>query len=285
MPKRKKLSDLYRRGKPLTVTDDDGDFVELYLRKPSDTQFDTILRRSNAARARYAKMGEDPESEEYESVYGTLLDFDHKLIVTLAMAEAYGKAKLRTESQVEHEDEWAEEGYLQSLVDRWNGDEQNRGLRDVWVLDPEDASAEGDEARHIYKELERFQHEVEERFVAVDQEVRENFEGRDFGVLMDLAVQELLKRNSNDAFAREFEHQQIFYTTRDPDDQSKFYFGTVDEVRDLPKQIFAQLAAECTLLMVDVTEGKDSPPTPDSSEPSEQPETQEVSASSGPPAA
>lgn len=283
MPKRRRLTDIMKVGKTVLFEDPDGD-VEIWMQKPNKVEMDSIYRRANAEKARFLIRAKDHESDEWMEAYAAVLDMeDGDLTLNLAMAPDLGRARARIEAQLEFDEdgEWAKEEYLQSLYDLWNGDEDTKGLREHYALDPEGETEEGAKALEVLGELERFRQQVEAAFAVEREAVEAAWRARSPEDVTEIAVEQYLESVANSVFMNEFSRQQIFYACREPDDHLKKYFGTLDEMDELSDTVRLRLDLEITAFMQDVNEGKDSPATPDGSAPSEPPVTEGTSQDSG----
>lgn len=297
MPKRKRLTDLYKRGKTITIVGPDAenvnDGVEVWIQKPNPTEMESIHRRANAKKALIVKSGEDETSEIFLAAWAESRDFLNKeTLITLALYEDLGSARMRANAEIADEKEWKEEDYLQGLLDLWQGDPEQGdfGLSEVWTSMPEewdesDFSSEEvarmNEAKHVFSELERFDSQVEKALKAEEERLRVDWASRDDEFVVRAAVKELVRQQANQAFVDEYDRQLMYYTVREPDDHKKRYFANMAEIDDLEEGVKDQLKLAMNSLLVDVVEGKDSPVTPTSSDSSESVEEEEVSPDSG----
>lgn len=278
MAKRRRLADLYQVGKTLTF-DDGGGEIEIWLQKPNGVEQEAIFRRANAATLRFVRQGENPESDEFADALDVIAQFDDdETVIRLALSEEFAKIRARIEAQlVAGEDsEWAKDDYYQSVIDAWHGDDDNDGLKKTYALDPEDT-----EALACFNELARFNDAVAEAYDAESVSLIAEARTRPWGEVEAQAAKIYVKSTSNDFFMKEYERQFTYYSLRDPDDHLKRYFGTLAEVDELSDVIRKRLSVEINSIMLEASEGKDSPATPDGSPPSEPVETEETSEASG----
>src|SRR5262249_10119305 len=150
---KRRLSDLYVRGKELSIDDGSGDPVTAWLQKLNEVDRESVLRRANAAKSRHLAFIDDEESDAFQARYGRVREFGERVgLISIIITDDATKARLRVEAQVStDEDTWAKEGYLQGLVDAWAGDDDNPGLAKTVVEDPDDP-----EATRVRNELDRF---------------------------------------------------------------------------------------------------------------------------------
>lgn len=277
--KRRRLADLYVRGKELKVDDGSDDPVVVWIQKLNEVERDSILRRANAAKARHLIECDNETSEVFMSTYGTVRDFlSREKMVELIVSEDVAKARQRLEAQMlADEDGWGKDGKLQGLLDSWTGDDETPGLAAAHAEDENDP-----EALKVKAELDRYDAELTDRVQGEEAKLAREWEDASIDDVARRATRELLKRQADDSFMKEWSRQQIFYCVRDPDDHHKRYFGTVPEVDDLDDQVRAFLDQQCNALFVGPVEGKDSPPNPDSSTSSGTPTEAAASPPSGP---
>lgn len=279
MKKRRRLGDLYIRGKEIKIDDGTGDPVVIWIQKLNEVERDAVLRRSNAAKARYVLECAHEESELFVSTFASVHDYlDHDGMVNVIIAEDVAKARQRLEAQMTSDEEgWGKDDKIKSLLDEWVGTDDEPGLAAAYAEDENDPAA-----LRVKGEIEAYEVELE-RAVKEEQERL----AREYDTAPDLelnrgATREVLKRRAEDVFMKEWLRQQSFYCVREITDHQKRYFGTVAEVDDLHDNVREALERQCNSLFVDLAEGKDSPETPASSTSSEPTPEAEASEPSGP---
>lgn len=283
MPKKRRLTDLYRRGKLVEFDDGEGS-LEVWLQKPNRVEMESIYRRANAAKARFLLNAEAEDSEEFQSAIATVMEVDdQELLMTLALVDEFGRAKAVVEAQLESdpEGEWAKDDKLQSLYDSWQGDEENLGLKAAYAMDPEGETPEGQDAKAVLDELTRFQKQVDEAFKVERERIVKDHEGLPRLDLVRKAARTVIDNEANEKFMAEFLRQQIFYAVREPETRDKRYFATLAEVDLLDDTVTLILQGHINDFMMDVSEGKDSAATTASSQPSESDEKVDPSQPSG----
>jgi hypothetical protein len=266
--KRRRLGDLYVLGKELVVNDGQGESVTVWIHKLNDIDRDAVIRRANAVKARHLIDAGNEDSEVFQSAWGQVREYDDRdALVAVVIADEVVKYRRRVEAELgENEETWGKDNYLQGLVDAWFGDEHNEGLTYTHITHPDDP-----EVVRVMGELNRFSQEVTKRVTdEADRLEREWAEVPD-DKLWNKAAHRLLERRADEVFTKEFERQQMFYAVREPEDHKKRYFGTIDEVDDLPDKIRHQIQWAYNEIIVDPHEAKDSPATQASSSSSEPP--------------
>lgn len=272
MTKRRRLSDLYVRGGPLSVDDGEG-AVDVWISKLNPVDHDTVLRRANAARARFQMVRNDRDSEEYQAAFGAMADLaeaDSNDLVTFLINKNLAEYRASVEAETAAEDEWAEDDYLQGLLDSW------RELRDVWVKDSEDV-----EAKRVYEEIKRFNEIVAKAVDAEAERLRRDWADADVNALVLAATDAFLVREGEDRWMDEYNRAALWKSVRDPKDHRAYYFESRAEVDQLAEPVFRQLLTAFLELTVEPAEGKGSVETPASSTSSEQSAEVGTAASSG----
>lgn len=272
--KRRRLGDLYVRGREVKVDDGQGEPVVVWLQKLNGIDREACIRRSHAAKARFLQDSEDRDGELYQSVYGQVRTMSDRVqLVALIVGEDLAKYRQRVEAQLAADEEgWGKDGYVQGLVDAWIGDDNNPGLAAVKVEDPDDP-----EVKRVSEELDRFDGDVIARVEAERERIEQDWEDAPSDQIWHRVTERLLSGRGEAEFAREYDRQQLFYCVRDPDTHTKRYFATVADLDDLDDVVRAQLLSEYKELMVDPVEGKGSrasQPSSNSSDPSSAEEAQ-----------
>lgn len=254
--KRRRLGDLYVRGKALSVSDGEGEPVKVWLAKLNEVDREASLRRANAAKARFLMDAAHEDSEGFAAAYGEVRDVDDREeLILFVIADELVKSRRAIEAErVGDEESWGKDDYLQGLLDAWNGDDENPGLSKAKEEDPDDPEAE-----RVWLELGRFQDEVQAEIRADTDRRFKDWEDVELEDLRRKAAHKLVELRAADEFIKEFRRQQLFYAVREPNDHRKRYFATVAEIDDLDSELRDHLQNQYEELIVDRTEGKDSP--------------------------
>lgn len=279
MKARRRLSDLYVRGKEVELNDGQGEPVTVWLQKLNSVDRESCLRRANAAKARFMLEADKEDSEIFQAMYiGVREMHDRDGLVSLVIAEDVAKFRQRFESERSVDEEtWGKDAYLQGLIDSWIGDDDNPGLAAAQTQDPDDP-----EAKRVLAEIERFEAEINAEVRTHTEMLQKDWELVDEDTLWRKATHRVLEIRGNESFNREFERQQLYYCTRNPDNHATRYFGTLQEIDDLDENVATALIRHYGVMAVDVVEGKDSPVSRSSSNSSDPSSEAEVSADSGP---
>lgn len=276
MPKRRKLTDLYKVGKEIAIGDDDGK-VSVWLQKLSPVEQETALKRAAAARARLVAAFRDKESEDYLAERGAVEEYGElDVLIELVAVEDLADKRFAIEEKLGAEDEWAKEGYLESLYEAWNGDEETEGLRRAYAEDPEDP-----EALKVFEELSRFDDLVQKEVDLVYEDLKAEWADADLATIQEKACDILIERKASQHFLDEFQKQQLYFAVRETTDHKQRHFSNPDEVLEVDAHVSQQLIEQFDAMSVEVTEGKDSQEVPTSSTSSKQSDPEETGNSSG----
>lgn len=259
---RRRLGDLYVRGKKIEIDDGSGDPVCVWLQKLNEIDREAILRRASAGKARYLIEAEKEDNELFLATLANVRDFvDRDGTIAITIAEEVSRVRQRLEAQMTHDENgWGKDEKIQRLIDAWTGSDDTPGLAAAFAEDENDP-----EALKVKAEIETYEADLDAAVESETERLKLDWESFSDLELARAASREVLKRRANDEFMKEWGRQQIFYCVRDPDDHYKRYFATMAEVDDLHEQVREQLDRHCNTLFVDLAEGKDSPPTSASS--------------------
>jgi hypothetical protein len=278
MKKPRRLSDLYVRGMEVEVDDGQGPPVKVWLAKVNAVDRDSMIRRANAAKARYLIETDNEESDLFAEQYAQVREYeDRDGLVALAISEDLRRFRERTEAEVAaDEDTWGKDDYLQGLVDSWFGTDDQPGFAAVIAEDPNDP-----EALRVKAEIDRFGDQVQKLVDAEIERLKAEWEDVPDEQLWRTVAHQILEQKATNAFVEEAMRQQLFYAVRELDRTTR-YFSTVAEVDELDEAVRGQLMERLNTLSVETTEGKDSPGDPDSSPSSEVSASPEEPKPSGP---
>ncbi len=281
--KKRRLGDLYKRGTTLQVGDgDEADVVEVWLQKMNPLDHETTLRKANAARARIMMIRNNVESEEYLAVYSDVCDFGgRENLINYLVQDALGEKAQSIEAELAAEEVWSEDDLLQGLRDAWAG-----GLADKYADTAAGDESERDpDAVRVFKKLKEFADQVDKALEAESASLTRDYESTSLEELRTIVTRRFIESRANAAWLDEFQSWQLYFGVREPDDHKKRYFEERYEIDELEPEVRRRLREAYEELMVDPTEGKDSPQTTASSASSEQPEVAATDAPSGPMAA
>lgn len=276
--KRRRLGDLYVRGKEISINDGTGDAVRVWLQKLNGVDRDSCFRRGSAAKARFMLEADNEDSEVFQSMYAQVREMhDRDGLIAILIGEELTRYRQRIEAQLGHDEEtWGKDGYIEGLVDAWIGDDDNPGLAAAQAHDPEDP-----EAKRVLAEIKRFEAEVADAVEVESARLQKDWQDTPEEILWRKATHRILELRGHEIFNAEFERQQLFFCVREPDDKNKRYFKSVSEIDDLDEKVTDQLLRRYGTMVVDTIEGKDSRVTPASSNSPDPSSAEEAPSDSG----
>lgn len=271
MGKKRRLGDLYRTYRIVDL-DDGGEKISVAMVKINRPDTDASALAANAHRSRMLMRRNDKESDLWLEAWGEIAERDRDDLVRVLTADDLAQKRLSAEAEEAAQDRWDEDGYLDGLRQLWNDE-----LMDTWAVHPDDP-----DAKRVYDELDAFRDAVAARMSGQEKDLAEGYAHIDLDELRVKVTNKLIENSANVAWINEFETQRVFFATRDPNDRSKRYFESVDEVKDLDDRIYTMLRMEYDDLAMDVVSGKASRENPASSPPSGPSAEEEHSKDSGP---
>lgn len=258
---RRRLTDLYSRGRTLelnddtTWIDDQGEEhpntpVTLWLRKMTPSDGEIAYTKASAKRASLlALTKEDEASETYIMVKSSVDELDRdQAIIWLTTTEMFKRAPM-IESRVSFEEEWVKERYLESLRERITDPDFQQKEED----DPDD-----EEALRVHSELGRFQQRVTVETQKETDDVNNEYEGHDDKELKELVVKAMMDSQADAAWLAEFQRCQVWLCVYDGQARSERYFKNRSEVDELQVEVLGQIIEALDLLHTPDSEGKDS---------------------------
>lgn len=261
--KTRRLEDLYVRGVELSITDGEDDPVVVWVQKMNPLEHEKSIRRAGAAKAQILVAARDRDSELWQEAYSDVDDIGGRAtLIDYLIGDDVAKFQDVKEAELSFTDEWQEDHYLQGLRDLW--DDPERPLSAVYAEDPEN-----EDARRVYLELKRFATQVEEEVNPEMERLRRDYETATDEELREKALERVIEIRSGLGWLREYRTCEVLYGVREPDDHKKYYFTTREQVESLAAPVFQKIASAYNKLVVDVSQGKDSPKIPSSSPSSE----------------
>lgn len=279
--RKRRLGDLFVKGAELKIGDELGS-ITVWVQKLNPVEHEKAFRRANAARARYMTFRQHRESDDFLAILNEVMDMEEEDLIEFCVTDEMAKRIGAIESRVAEENGWNKEDYLQGLLDAWNGDEEAgvKALSDVFDAgSPEDDDEDYKEAKRVYDELERFSNEVEHENEKERNDLRASFASKELSQLQDVLIDKMFKLQADLAWTIEYQKSRIWLGVREPDNHKKLYFLSRDEVDELDQEVLSMLIEGYTNMETSGEEGKDSPPSQDSSEQSDSPEPQETGVS------
>jgi hypothetical protein len=257
--KTRRLSDLYVVGKDVTINDnavdENGDPLppaQFWLQKLNSIDSEKATRSANAARSTVLAARRDETSEWYLDALARFEILDKEAVISAIVYDESAKKAMAIEAELEAEEEWSKDNYLEGLRDAWR-----ETLQDRYFADEED-----EEAKKVFEEFKRFASLVEERVNQYREDLEADYNVMPLEKLKKKWIEQQLAADADSEWVNEYCRSELFYAVREGEDHKKYYFQNRKEVDELPKEILVVLMAEYRTLIVDAVEGKDSEPTP-----------------------
>lgn len=262
MTKQRTLADLYVRGTDLAFDDGSNDPLVVWVQKLNPVEHSLAVRKADAARARTLTIKFDTECEEYQALLNDILGAERGTLIEILSAAEEARILPVREANMADDDKWKEDNYLQGLRDAWRD-----SAMDAFIKDPEDA-----EAKRIHDELERFVKTVHDDVAGEIESYRHSLATMSEKELVTMSMEHRIKAAADMAWVNEYYRSEIAFGTRDVMNHKQKYFAGRDDIDELQILTYSQLAQAFRDLTVEPVEGKDlagSPPSSDSSEPSD----------------
>jgi hypothetical protein len=255
---RRRLTDLYIKGKPLELNDDtEGEeSIVVWISKISPLENQESSAKANAVRAAILANKYVDDTDETRRIYlDQISEIDKREdMINFLIAPRLQELEISHQSQLASEDKWAKDNYYESLLESWNSD-----MRERYEADNKDV-----EAKKVYTELMKFVKEVEKRVEADKEDLIGEYEIRTDAELRSQTIDRLIEAEADYAWLNEYRKWQVFYATREFTDHKKRYFLMKEEVDSLDPRITGQIISAYLELQVDSLEGKGSEETSDS---------------------
>jgi hypothetical protein len=274
MPKHRRLTDLYVRGKDVTFDDGEGEEITVYVKKLNPVSHEKAMRSANAARSRTLALRGQRDTDDFHAMWAEVEDYQFDDLLNYIVLEESSKREPAVEAELAGEEEWAKEDYLQGLRDAWQ-----EGLDERYATDPTDA-----DAKACFDELQRFMKQVTDVMEGEADKIRADFEHKPIDVLRDNVFERVIGMQASLAWLAEYRRQEVFHGTFEPDRKTR-YFTSRAEVDEIPAEVYVVLTTTYREISVDPTEGKGSEGTLSSSISSVALDEVETGVSSGPEAA
>lgn len=254
MEKQQHLTEMFRRGKPVTLKYVDPDTsqpgeVELWLSKPSSQQQDQALKVSKAKQVRRQVEFANQDEAEYLAIWQAVDRMSREEVVN-ALAD-FHEGELRTQSfnevlhSEEHGSDWSDEGdsylgLLEAITQR---------LQEIAAINDDETSErvnpeDDEELQRLSVRQEKFQEEVDERFEVLRKGVLVQHKNKRAETVKDELIEKRIEQEVGMVWYQEYRTQMLYYSVRYPDSHDKLYFDSPYDVLELPLPMQMQLFRE-----------------------------------------
>lgn len=245
---RRRLTDLYARGRAVKLVDeDDGFFEEVYLRKMTPPELDEAFARATSARSRLIAAAKDGSDEACESLKKQVSEMSHDDLVGWVVGSEAAAKRAVFEAQVSDREEWTKDRYLIGLQE--------------FVTSTEFAAKKGDtpedpEVVRVELELARWEAQIDEMIDEEKTTLEAQWDGAPDAKMSDKILDEIWDMKGNSEWLMEYKKSQIWLCTHESENHRHRYFQERDEIDQLQKPIVETLLAEIEQLHVSDAEGK-----------------------------
>lgn len=250
MIKNRRLSDLYVKGKTITIGDDD-DTVTVWMQKLNSSEHEAIIRKANAARAKLLAGSKDEESEEYQALCGEVMELEKDEMIDILIANELANKAQAIESEISEKEEWSKDNYVQGLRDAWLG-----GLSEEFHKERTEESVK------VFEELKRFTDQVNAELDAARLDLQAAHLERNLDSIYKEAVEQRIVSAGNMEWLKTYRKGEVVYSVRDPEDHKIRLLdwnsdGGHDCIDDLQEEVLNRLMSEYRDMSVEPVEGKD----------------------------
>jgi hypothetical protein len=263
----RRLEDLYRREEEVTIPDPGHEDIVVWMVKPDPVAQDSILRSANAAQAGILAAQFHEDDEEWLALRAAAMETDYDAILNVMTDEYRAKRAPIVAHRV-------------SLSEDWNTDDYLEGLQTAWP-ELEKRPVDDTERKRVRGELDRFEAECKVQLDAEVEYFRQDLAMKPSEEVFNEETKRRLKFRALLQWNKAYNDFTILASIKDPENHDQPYFSSIESVRRLDGRIKSQLIARYQELVVEVTEGKDSPAQPGSSTSSAPVEPEEINDSSG----
>lgn len=252
-PVRRRLTDLYIKGRLLALADDnpDEDPIEVWISKISPLQKREAADHANVKRVAVLALKDAPPSDPGRIQYFENLDSSmlstRELKVSFLIAPELNKVEMALEAEVGARERWATDDYLLSLQRAWN-----EGMEEKYLKDPDD-----EEAARVFNALSEYTEEVNSLLQKAREELEVKYKGSHESTLNEKCVDRLIEIDGEFSWYEEFRRWQLYFAVRRVDDHKELYFEDKAEVDELDSRVFDEIYKAFDDLNVSLIEGKD----------------------------
>jgi hypothetical protein len=231
---RRSLEDLWNTGKEYDISPSRDGSATVFVRKLGPAQQSQAVRMANADRSKLIVSLKDKESERYLAAYAEalLLERDAK-IEQLAQTEI-AESRDKIEQEISENSEWADEEYLQSLIDSWEN-----GLLEEWLKGEGNRS---EESERVWSEIQRFNEEISKKLEGHLKRAKASIEHLEDEELNERVAKAEIEYEASVAWMRTFRLYQIMFGVQTVEREQMF--DDIKQVASLPAELFARLV-EC----------------------------------------
>lgn len=246
MPLTRKLTDLFVEGENVTIEDGKGEAVELYVRKITPLDAEEAYRAANAARSQAMALRTNPDDPIFQILMRRCEEATKEEMLEQLVEVEVAKRQPVLEAELEAEDKWSKDDYLQGLHDAWES-----GLKKQHFTEPTE------ETERVLNEMTAFKDELEKRLERERTAVEKDLGSKTHDQIKDEFFDAQIDRQAEIAWLTEYRRQELYHAVRDAADHDVKAFESAREVDASSTELIKRLREVYNNLTVDALEGKD----------------------------
>lgn len=242
------IEELYSIGQKVNVAPPGHDPVTVFFRKINSPQQQKAVRKANAARIRLMQVMNRPDTDDEKmSIVGEVEELarEDKIVYLTELQVATYRPKI--EQELSEEKEWAEEGYLQSLIDAFD----DEALLDYMKGDEERSV----ETQELFDQMKRFTDAVDGKLEIKRGNSTKHFEAMSDDQLTMAVTKSYLEREAGIAWLRVFRDHQILFGVENLETGEKIY-SSIGDIDNIPTELYQIYLGAIEETSVPVTELK-----------------------------
>jgi len=240
------LSDLFRAGEELTITDANDVKYVLWMQRPTAVQQEEAREAANVRALRLRMQYKERDGDRYLVLHQTMEDMtDHEMLVETR--SKYNEGDLRTQAfnevmyDEDHGEDWKKDDRYVSLLSALSGrwDEIAKYNTQMEEADSQERilPEEDEQLQELLAQQEKFGDQVNVRVAELVAEEMEKHINKPDAQLRNEIVKESIEVESRVYWYETHQIRMLYYACRSPDDHDKFYFDVPDDVLNLPSHI------------------------------------------------
>jgi hypothetical protein len=244
------LRELFKEGQDIIVkVFSNGENIEVpvFMRRPSPLDQQEAQRKGRASKARMKVRLS--KGDEYDAVVQEVDEMSKSDICDRLMAFA----RSNFESAAHHEvlykdgvgDDWSADGrdimtISDAFYDRWNEIQQLNIAREEEELEP--IQVDGDaELLRLQAVIDEFEEQVSLRAEELRADEKSNLMKLGRSELEQQLIKKTIDVEADLEFFQQYQLNMLYHTCRDPEDHSKPYFSSPEEIMEYPQMVRTQL--------------------------------------------
>ncbi len=240
------LSDLFRAGKQLTITDSNDVEYVLWMQRPTATQQEDAREAANVKSLRLKMQYKERDGDRYLVLHQTMEEMEeHDELVETRAKYKDGDIRNQAFNEVlyseDHGEDWKKEdrylSLLGAITDRW--DEINRYNEQMEEAESDEriTPTEDEQLLELLDQQNKFGDQVQVRTDELMEEEKARHVNKPDAQLRNEIVKESIDVESRVYWYETHQIRMLYYACRRTEDHDKFYFDVAEDVLNLPSHI------------------------------------------------